>query len=108
MGSPEGYVYRTAMNLNRKRLRRLAVRRRRPIVEDPTPDPTAIAEERSLASLAIAALTRGQREALVLVEWLGLSTEEAGQVLAIEAASIRSRLSRARATLRRHMELDDA
>jgi RNA polymerase sigma-70 factor, ECF subfamily len=107
MQSPEGYVYRTAMNLNRKRLRRLAVRRRRSIAEGPTPDPTAIVEERSLAASAIAALTREQREALVLVEWLGLSTEEAGRVLAIDAASIRSRLSRARAALRRHTELDD-
>jgi DNA-directed RNA polymerase specialized sigma24 family protein len=53
---------------------------------------------------ALAALPDGQREAVVLVEWVGLSAEEAGRVLGIEPVSVRVRLSRARATLRTAME----
>jgi DNA-directed RNA polymerase specialized sigma24 family protein len=33
-----------------------------------------------------------QRDALVLVEWLGLSSEEAGSVLGISPASVRGRI----------------
>src|SRR6478672_5092296 len=41
MGSPGGYVYRTAVNLNRKRLRHLAVRARRllAVSREPAGDP---------------------------------------------------------------------
>jgi RNA polymerase sigma-70 factor (ECF subfamily) len=41
-----------------------------------------------------------QREALVLVGWMGMSAAEAAGVLGIEGASVRGRLHRARATLR--------
>lgn len=41
-----------------------------------------------------------QREALVLIEWLGYSAEEAGPLLGIQAASVRGRLHRAREGLR--------
>ncbi|HLA93241.1 MAG TPA: sigma factor-like helix-turn-helix DNA-binding protein, partial [Actinomycetota bacterium] len=49
---------------------------------------------------ALARLPRGQREALILVEWLGLASEEAGRVLGIDASSVRGRLHRGRASLR--------
>ena len=39
MDSPTGYVYRTALNLQRKRIRRLAVRARRVFADVPTDDP---------------------------------------------------------------------
>lgn len=38
MDSPAGYVYRTAMNLNRNRLRRIAVRARRVFDDAPSQD----------------------------------------------------------------------
>jgi RNA polymerase sigma-70 factor (ECF subfamily) len=49
---------------------------------------------------AIASLTRGQREAFMLVEWLGVSVEEAARILRLAPASVRSRVHRARTTLR--------
>ena len=45
-------------------------------------------------------LSHSQRQALVLVELLGMSAEEAGRVLRIEPVSVRVRLSRARTLLR--------
>ncbi len=98
MDSPTGYVYRTALNLNRKRLRRLAVRSRR-VVARRLPDALQIAEDRVEALRAVASLPAAQREALVLVEWLGYDAEEAGKILGIEAPSVRGRLHRARRTL---------
>ena len=41
-----------------------------------------------------------QRQALVLVEWLGFSAEEAGHILRIAPSSVRGRLHRARGSLR--------
>ncbi len=49
---------------------------------------------------ALLALPAGQRAALVLVEWLGMTGEEAGRVLGLKAGSVRARLHRARTALR--------
>jgi RNA polymerase sigma-70 factor (ECF subfamily) len=49
---------------------------------------------------ALQSLTRQQREALVLVEWLGFDSEEAASILGIRASSVRTRLHRARTALR--------
>jgi RNA polymerase sigma-70 factor (ECF subfamily) len=104
MSSPTGYLYRTALNLNRSRLRRLAVRARRLVAPGQPPDPASAAEARDELGRALASLPEGQREALVLVEWLGLDAEEAGRVLGIEPVTVRVRISRARASLRERME----
>jgi RNA polymerase sigma factor (sigma-70 family) len=99
--SPQGYLYRTALNLNRKRLRRLAVHQRRSaLARGAEVDPLAAADDRVMILAAVARLPRGQREALVLVEWLDLSTAEAGRILGIEPVSVRSRLMDARRNLR--------
>lgn len=100
MDSPAGYLYRTAMNLNRKRLRRLAVAARRMALDREDRDDMAIAEDRLDVLRAVSALPHRQREALVLIEWLGYTAAEAGSVLGIEAVSVRARLHRARAALR--------
>jgi RNA polymerase sigma-70 factor, ECF subfamily len=99
MDDPEGYLYRTALNVHRKALRRLAVAARRQVVRDPSDDPDATDRRLDLLR-AIRSLPRAQREALVLVEWLGYSAEEAGRFLGIEPASVRGRLHRAREGLR--------
>ena len=49
---------------------------------------------------ALAALSDGQREAVVLVEWLGMTDVRAGEVLGVSAGAVRTRLHRARAALR--------
>src|SRR6266511_276115 len=99
MESPVGYVYRIAVNLYRRRLRRRALLRQveAPPMEDE--DPANVAGRRSDLLSALRALSIEQREAVVLVEWLGYTAEEAGRVLGIEPGSVRSRLHRARAAL---------
>ena len=100
MDSPAGYVYRTALNLYRSRLRALAVRARRVFAAVPVEDPSGSMAASYDVRTALGQLPRGQREALILVEWLGLASEEAGRVLGIDAASVRGRLHRGRASLR--------
>jgi len=99
MDNPEGYLYRTALNVHRKALKRLAVAARRQVLRDP-PDDSDATDSRLDLLRAIRSLPRAQREALVLVEWLGYSAEEAGSMLGIEPASVRGRLHRAREGLR--------
>ena len=107
MASPGGYVCRVALNLNRRRLRRLrlaarvALRGTRPGGE-PSP------EVKTEVGLALASLPRGQREALLLVEWAGMDSREAGRVLGIAPASVRSRVRRAREAMRERLEVTDA
>jgi RNA polymerase sigma-70 factor, ECF subfamily len=98
MASPAGYVYRMAVNLNRSRLRHMRSRfaKQSQIRQPPQTDPEVVG---SLVA-ALGELPRGQREALLLVEWLGLDAVEAGRILGISASSVRSRVHRAKATLR--------
>ena len=104
MGSPTGYLYRTAMNLNRSRLRRLGVAARR-LVHNPSPaNPTDDVGERDEVARAIESLSLGQRQVLVLIDWLGLSTEETGRILRLKPVSVRVRRSRAHAALRAQLE----
>jgi RNA polymerase sigma factor (sigma-70 family) len=99
-GSPVGYLYSTAFNLNRRRLRRLGLRRRADRLEPrPQTGPEAI-ESRQDVLRAVARLPLLLRETVVLVEWLDLDTDEAGRILGIEPVSVRGRLHRARTMLR--------
>ena len=61
---------------------------------------TAVAASRRLAE-ALAALKAAYRDALLLVAWGGLSYEETADALGIPVGTVRSRISRARADLRR-------
>ena len=101
MESPEGYVYRTALNLHRKRLRRESVLSRLRLWERPrSSDPAEEVEPRQEVLRLLSTLSREQREALVLTHWLGFTAEEAGRVLGIDAASVRGRVHRARTAIR--------
>lgn len=99
MDSPQGYVYRAAVNLNRKRIRRLAVSARHLLDPARSHEPGAGSD----IAMALEALPGNQREALVMVVWFGLSAEEAAPILGIAPGSVRSRLSRARASLRKSL-----
>ena len=101
MSFPVGYLYRTSFNLNRKRLRRLGVRRRRDamVATDPA-DPAMVTQARFEIRAALASLPRGQREALVLREWIGLGSAEAASVLGVSAGTVRARVSRAKSAIR--------
>jgi RNA polymerase sigma-70 factor, ECF subfamily len=107
MESPGGYVCQTALNLNRKRMRRLAVGAKRVFRAERETDPMRAAEDRSDIARALATLPVGQREALVLTGWLDFSAEDAGKVLRISPPSVRSQASRAREALRVYLEAAD-
>lgn len=100
MDDPEGYLYRTALNLHRNAVKRLAMAARRRAVAVAI-DEGAMTDRRLDLLRAIRSLPRTQREALVLVSWLGHTAEEAGSLLGIDASSVRGRLHRARETLRK-------
>lgn len=100
---PAGYVYRTAFNLRRGWLRRLALATAKRPEQASARDELEAAEHRVDALRALAKLPRTQRQALVLVEWVGMTAEEASRVLGIQPVSVRGRVHRAKATLRQHM-----
>jgi len=107
MESPAGYLYRTAFNLRRSRLRRLAVRARKAVAERPQDPFEDVVDTRTEVHRALSTLSREQRKALALTDWLGLTTEEAGRVLGIEAVAVRARVYRARQKLRKELGGDD-
>jgi RNA polymerase sigma-70 factor, ECF subfamily len=100
--NPAGYLYRVALNAHRSRLRRIRVSTRKALRLRPEPpaDPQEAAEDRLSVRRALDTLPAGQREAIVLVEWLGLTDAEAGEVLGLSPGAVRTRLHRARSALR--------
>lgn len=72
-----------------------------------SPDPAEAVEDRELAArvwAAIAALPRGQREAVTLFYLAGLTQAEAAQHLGIPPGAVKTRLHKARASLRVRLE----
>lgn len=104
MESPTGYLYRTALNLYRKRLRRAAVAMRKAIHLLPGDDPLEGVEARDEAARLLRGLTVREREAIVLTSYLGYRAEEAGRLLGIRASTVRALTTRARASIRRTSE----
>ena len=100
---PTAYLYRTAMNVFRRRSRRAALALRRAL--SPAPDPTPFAEidEQQDVVAALAELTPRQRAALVLTDVMDYSSEEAARALGVRAGTVRGLASRARANLRRQV-----
>lgn len=100
MASPQGYLYRIAFNLHRRHLRRALrnVRARKDAEPISSLDTTAVA--RTDVQRALRSLRKGEREVVVLRDWLGLSATEMSAVLGVSPAAARVRLHRARAALR--------
>jgi RNA polymerase sigma-70 factor (ECF subfamily) len=72
-----------------------------------TPDPERLAFSRELGVLMEAAIDRlpdGAREVFILRQVEGMDTAEVAAVLGVSEAVVKTRLSRARAALRRHLE----
>jgi RNA polymerase sigma-70 factor (ECF subfamily) len=99
MDNPVGYLYRTAVNARRSTLRRVRSSARRALSLQQS-DPISESDDRDRIRRALATLPANQREAVVLVEWLGLSDVEAGHTLGISPGAVRVRISRARTSLR--------
>ncbi|MBH1934328.1 RNA polymerase sigma factor [Streptomyces sp. AV19] len=102
-----GIATNKARNANRGVRRRLAFLTRRPSA-DPVRDfadesASRIDDGRELAAVrrALKALRRPEREVLALCVWSGLDYAQAAQALDVPVGTVRSRLSRARARLRR-------
>jgi RNA polymerase sigma-70 factor (ECF subfamily) len=101
MESPEGFLYRTALNVYRQRLRRAGIVVRKAMSLVPEDDALGGIETRDEIARLLSRLTQREREAIVLTAYLGYSTEEAGKVLGIKANTVRVLTTRARASLRR-------
>lgn len=105
---PTGYLYRTAMNLFRKRYRRavLAARKRiRPALRN---DDFEDADDREVVRRTLASLSPRQRAALVLTELLSFDSAEAGRLLGVRPGTVRTLASQGRESFRHLMEAGDA
>lgn len=106
LDDPTGYLYRTAMNRFRSGLRRAARAARRAIRPVAHADAFATVDERDAVARTLARLSPRQRAALVLTEFLGYGSEEAGGILGVKAVTARVLASQARAGLKRALEAD--
>jgi RNA polymerase sigma factor (sigma-70 family) len=98
-----GYLYTTAMNAWRSRLRRASVAVRRTVHQIPPDDEMASVEQRDAVVRALGPLPPRQRAAIVLMDVLDLSSERAGEILRIRPATVRVLAARGRATLAKEM-----
>jgi RNA polymerase sigma factor (sigma-70 family) len=111
------WLYGIAANLVRRH-RRTEVRRLRAYARtgrDPLTDEHSDAPARLDAAAAgprlaaaLAELSAGDREALLLLAWAELTYEEIAAALCIPVGTVRSRLHRARTVLRAHLEEQEA
>ena len=108
MDDPVGYLYRSAMNLFRKRYRRAVLAIRRSVGAAPSRDDFADADDRDTVRRVLSTLPPRQRAALVLTEMVGFSAIEAGRALGVQASTVRSLSHQGRESFRRAMEVDDA
>ena len=100
LDDPTGYLFVTAMNVFRKRLRRAGIALRRSIGMAPSQDAFGAVEDRAVVLGALAQLPLDQRAALVVTALLGYSSEEAGQMLGVQPSTVRARATRGRTALR--------
>jgi RNA polymerase sigma-70 factor (ECF subfamily) len=106
MSDATGYLYRTGMNVFRSRARRARVALRRTVGASHRPDPLATVEQRDALVRQLLTLTPRQRAAIVLVDALDFTSEEAAIAMSIRPPTVRVLLARARASLRT-MEVGD-
>jgi len=103
MEDPEGYLYRTAMNLFRSRARRAAVVLRRTTRMLPADDTVEAVEQREVLVQALAILTPRERAAVVLTNVLGFSSEKAAQALNVKPATVRVLAARGRGRMKQEV-----
>jgi RNA polymerase sigma-70 factor (ECF subfamily) len=103
MDDPTGYLYRTSMNVFRKRGRRAALAMRRRLALAPNPAPFEDIDEQQDVVAALRELSSRQRAAVVLLDVMDYSSEDAGKALGVTAGTVRGLASRARESMRRQM-----
>jgi DNA-directed RNA polymerase specialized sigma24 family protein len=102
LDDPTGYLFVTALNVFRKRLRRAGVALRRSIGMAPSQDAFGAVEDRAVVLGALAQLPLDQRAALVVTALLGSSSEEAGRMLAARPSTIRARATSPKSSSAQH------
>ena len=97
---PTGYLFRVALNAFRMRRRRaaLAIRKVLPVPE--TRDDFLDAEMRADVRLLLLGVTPRQRAALLLVDLLGYSSEQAARILRVRPSTARALATKGRQALR--------
>jgi RNA polymerase sigma factor (sigma-70 family) len=107
MDEPVGYLYRTAMNMFRKRLRRRSVALRLIPARAEPADELSRVDSRHTVAAALASLPPRQRAAVVLTELFELPSEEAGKVLGVRPGTVRALAYQGRAARPAPMGGDD-
>jgi RNA polymerase sigma factor (sigma-70 family) len=108
MDDPVGYLYRTALNAHRSRLRRGLRMGRRAVGRARGGDLFAEVEEREAVARALADLPPRRREAVVLTGLLEMTSKEAADVMGITDVTVRRLAQDGREQLRRMlMEASD-
>jgi RNA polymerase sigma-70 factor (ECF subfamily) len=97
---PTGYLYKTALNVFRRRMRRAALALKRTMWLAPPRDDIADIETHDQVVRALSRLTARQRSCVVLTDLLDYSSEEAGKILGIRASTVRVLSSQARSSLK--------
>ena len=104
---PEAYLFRTALNLYRNRRRRAALALRRLVRTVAPSDPMEAIDERDAVIRALGRLTPRQRSAVVLLDLVDMTSEEAGRTLGVRPSTVRVLAARARVALREEIGGDD-
>jgi RNA polymerase sigma-70 factor, ECF subfamily len=107
MEDPSGYLYRTAMNAFRSWHRRSALAARRMIGLTTADDSIAMIDEQDAVVRSLEPLSPRERAAVVLIDLLGYSSEEAGQMLGIRSSTVRTYVERAHRDLKARMDESD-
>lgn len=102
MDRPAGYLYRTGINAFRTRYRRAAIAKR-VLGLASTRDPLEDVEGRDWVDRALAPLTVRQRAAVILIELLDYTSEEAGRLLGVRPGTVRALACHGRNALRNTM-----
>jgi len=104
MDDPTGYLFRTALNIWRKRLRRTGLAARKAVSLAPKEDPFTSVDDREVVFRALRTLRPKERAAIVATGLLGYTAEDAGRLLGMTGSSVRMYASRARAAPKAVME----
>ena len=108
MDDPNGYLFRTALNRHRSRVRRAGRAARRAVGQAHGGDQFARSDEQDVLARALATLTPRRRQAIVLTELLDYGSDEAGRVMGISGVTVRRLASQAREHLRQELgAIDD-
>ncbi len=97
---PAAYLFRVALNGSRMRARSTRRAARRVVGPSPTPDPFDEVDAREDVRQMLMGLSPRQRAAVVLLDLYSYGSEEAGRIMGIRPATVRTLAAQGRAALR--------